>query len=1232
MVLNTRPRALRFARYALIAVLVWFALALVSYLALPSYIKQLAITQTDAQIGRKLDIGKVDFNLFTLAVHADDIVLYEPDGTTPAFSAKSLIANASIASLFRLAPVFDELKLTSPTVHVVRLSSKDIGVYNFSDILDRIAAMPKSEGKTHFAIGNIQLTQGDIQFDDKVSGKSIHVADLDIGIPYISNFNSKIDTFVQPKLSANINGTPFALTGRSKPFTSSHETALAIDIDKLDLVSYLPFLPAALPVQLQSAVLSTKLDLSFSQTDEHPNVSLSGNIVLDNVAVADKTSAPLFKTRQAAVTLTNLDVLNVAGTIEQATIEAPEVWASMDAQGQLNWVKALASKPAAKTRTVVAQNAPTTQTPESGAVPATASNTASNTTSDTASSPTSATASEPVPALTLRQFTINDGTVNWSDQANAKPRQQVTLSNIAIDAKAISTAANAPAGTFSIAATENKQGQLTLLGTINPVTMDITAQAALKDIALGGYQNYVNPYVNGTLTGKLSAQTDVAIKNTQVTLANLGIVIEQAKLASKQAGTVTIKTATVQNGTLDTAKRIVLLDALQLSGLHGDVRRDTNGQLNVAGFMHASSGTSVGTSTAAKKPAGKEAAWVAKLGTLSLLDSSANYQDDSVGARQSLQATGINIKLDNLSTEMNTASKLTAQAKFNRNGQLSVTGQSTAGFKKIDLAVDAKNVPVAPWQAFFTEYVNVLLTRGNLSAKGEAALTLPLDGAAFAMTYKGNAGLTNFRMLSKANEADFLRWKDIDFSGIDVNIGKTRPVISVKKLALSDFFARVELSEKGRLNLQDLLVSDEHEASASTTVAGKTTSKESVTSGEQSATAPLLRVDQITIAGGNINFTDNFVKPNYRANMTSLQGTIGTITSDKIDPADVDIKGKIDNDAPLVISGAINPLFKPLFLDIKASAHGIEMTRLTPYSTKYAGYPIEKGKLSMDVSYKIDADRLVAENSLRIDQLTFGEHIAGPDATKLPVMLAVALLKDRDGTINVNLPVSGSLSDPQFSIGGVIMRVFVNLIVKAVSSPFALIGSMFGSSEELSNVQFAAGSADLNPEIIKRMDMINTAMVDRPGLKLDILGRADPKVDEAGIAEDRLNRQMRALKRREMPVGQRTADTATTLTPQEETKYLTEVYKRAKFDKPKNAIGFAKSIPPEEMKALILQNTTVNKEELQTLAMNRADAIRNYMQREGNVPAERMYLVSPKLTTEDIKGANNGARVDFSLK
>lgn len=1199
MALNTRIRALRYLLYIIAA---WLILGLIGYLALPSVIKNVAIKQTEEKIGRKLEIGKVNVNLFNLKLDADDIVLYEPDQTTPAFSLKSLTVNASIASLFRLAPVLDELKLVSPKAHIVRLSSKDIGVYNFSDILDRIAAMPPSEGKTSFALGNIQLEQGDIQFDDKVTGKSIHVATLNVGIPYISNFNSKVDTFVQPNLSASINGTPFALTGRSKPFTDSHETTLAIDIDKLDIVSYLPFVPAALPVQLQSAILSTKLDLSFNQKENQPTILLTGDITLDNVAVADKAKAPLFKTSRASVTLHNLDVLKVSGAIDKATIEAPEVWASMDAKGQINWVNAFASAPAKPAAT----------------------NAVKDTATDTAAQETSS------PAITLHQFTVNNGKVHWSDLANAKPRQQVELSNVSIDAKEISTVADAVPGNVSITATENSHGNLAFTGTVNPTTLQIDGKVALKDIVLAGYQNYVNPHLNAAVTGKLSGQTDIALKDAQLTLANLGLSVEQIKLTPKQTGAVTIKAITAENGNVDIGKRQFNLTALKIAGLQGALKRDKDGQLNFSTWLPAD--TSGAKAAPASKPAAKEVPWVAKLGTLAISDSSLTYNDETSGARQLLQISAINVKLDNLSSEFNTVNKINAQAKFNRNGQLSITGQSAAGFKKVDLNIDAKNLPVAPWQAFFTEFVNVNITRGNVSAKGSVALTPPIGNTPFALVYKGHAGLTNFRILDKNTDTDFLRWKNIDLSGVDVDIGKTRPVILVNKVTLSDFFARAVLSEKGRLNLQDIMVSDDNEETASTTVAKTTTSKEPVTSSEQPANAPRIRVGQIAMADGNINFTDNFIQPNYRVNMTGLRGSIGTINSEKIDPAEVDIQGKVDDDAPLVISGAINPLFKPLFLDIKGSAHGIEMTRLTPYSTKYAGYPIEKGKLSMDISYKIENDKLVAENGLKIEQLTFGNHIAGPDATKLPVMLAVSLLKDRNGTIDVNLPVSGSLSDPQFSIGGVIMRVFINLIVKAVTSPFALIGSMFGSSEELSNVQFAAGSAELNPEIIKRMDMINTAMVDRPGLKLDILGRADPKADEAGIAEDRLNRQMRALKRQSMPAGQRNAEAATTLTPQEEVKYLTEVYKKAKFDKPSNAIGFAKSLPPEEMKALIIQNTPVNKDDLQTLAMNRADAIRNYMQREGNIPADRMYLIAPKLTTDDIKGGGNGARVDFSLK
>jgi hypothetical protein len=156
--------------------------------------------------------------------------------------------------------------------------------------------------------------------------------------------------------------------------------------------------------------------------------------------------------------------------------------------------------------------------------------------------------------------------------------------------------------------------------------------------------------------------------------------------------------------------------------------------------------------------------------------------------------------------------------------------------------------------------------------------------------------------------------------------------------------------------------------------------------------------------------------------------------------ATVELNGKVDDDAPLLISGSMNPLSTPVFLDIKGSANGIELTKLTPYAAKYAGYVIEKGKLSAQASYKIENQQLTAENEVRLDQLTFGERVDSPSATKLPVMLAVALLRDNQGRITINLPISGSLADPQFSVSSIIFKVFVNIITKAVTSPFAFTG------------------------------------------------------------------------------------------------------------------------------------------------------------------------------------------------
>ncbi|MFC6521884.1 DUF748 domain-containing protein [Undibacterium arcticum] len=306
----------------------------------------------------------------------------------------------------------------------------------------------------------------------------------------------------------------------------------------------------------------------------------------------------------------------------------------------------------------------------------------------------------------------------------------------------------------------------------------------------------------------------------------------------------------------------------------------------------------------------------------------------------------------------------------------------------------------------------------------------------------------------------------------------------------------------------------------------------------------LIRIGQTTLQGGNINFTDNFVKPNYSANLTNMGGSIGALSSRNPQPAAIDLRGRIDSDAPVQISGSLNPLFKPLFLDVKASAKNIELTRLTPYAAKYAGYAIDKGKLSMNVAYHIENDTLTAQNHLNLDQLTFGEKMDSPDATKLPVHLAVALLKNGRGEIDINLPVSGTLSDPQFSIGGIVFRLFMNLIAKAVTSPFALLSSAFGGGEELAYAEFTPGLATLTPATQTRLDTLTKALKDRPALRLDITGWVDPQADLEGIREAILSRKIRAMKRKDASNQNDDAESDDLNVPEaDKAHYLERIYK-----------------------------------------------------------------------------------------
>jgi hypothetical protein len=444
------------------------------------------------------------------------------------------------------------------------------------------------------------------------------------------------------------------------------------------------------------------------------------------------------------------------------------------------------------------------------------------------------------------------------------------------------------------------------------------------------------------------------------------------------------------------------------------------------------------------------------------------------------------------------------------------------------------------------------------------------------------------------------------------------------------------LCADGKLNLPNLTVQKEENKDAAQ-AQPESAEKPAPPTGADPGSPKPVSIGKINLKEGNIHFSDFFVKPNYSANLTGVQGAISELKPET--PGDLDIQARLDNAAPVEIKGKINPLAKDLFLDIIADAKEIELSPMSPYSVKYVGYGIERGKLSFNVKYKLENRKLSAENKIILNQLTFGDRVESPTATKLPVLLAVALLKDRNGVIDVDLPISGSLDDPQFSVGGIVLRIIINLITRAVTSPFTLLASAFGSGgsgEELSYIEFENGRANLNQAAQGKIATLAKALGNRPALKLEIIGRVDPLTDLDGLKRVSVERKVKAQKLKELArkgEAPRSVDEVE-IAPSEYPRFLKAAYGEETFPKPRNIIGLAQDLPVPEMEKLMMQHAQASEDDLRQLAGQRAQAVRDALLASGQASAERLFVVAGKpFTAEErakLKGRPN--RVDFSMR
>jgi Domain of Unknown Function (DUF748) len=343
----------------------------------------------------------------------------------------------------------------------------------------------------------------------------------------------------------------------------------------------------------------------------------------------------------------------------------------------------------------------------------------------------------------------------------------------------------------------------------------------------------------------------------------------------------------------------------------------------------------------------------------------------------------------------------------------------------------------------------------------------------------------------------------------------------------------------------------------------------------------------------------------------------------------------VDEFAPVKISGELNVLGAALYADVSLSFHNIELSTFNPYSGKFAGYNISKGKLSTDLHYKVDGRKLDAQHHIVVEQLEFGDKTDSKDAVSLPVKLAVALLKDREGVIDLNLPVAGSLDDPKFKIGPIIWKVFVNILEKAVTAPFALLGSLFGGGPDLQFVDFQAGMAELDPTGAERAQSLVKALTARPQLKIEIPIAVVSELDRPSLIEAKLQAQIRDAQ----PTGRKKSAASVAFEqsePAAQLDLLSQIYAKnigvgPKYPESVSALKSKPEITAAEIEFLtheLCAHISIGEQDLTALGQQRAMNLQQALLTGTQIDAERVFLVA----NGKAKNEAGRVRLELSLK
>ncbi|WP_298272672.1 DUF748 domain-containing protein [Geobacter sp.] len=1160
---------------------------------LPEIVKGRTIRAVEEATGRKLAIGAIAINPFTWTVEVRGVRLTERDGTTTFASFSNVRLAVSPKTVFRAAPIVREARLSSPYLHIVRTAPN---TYNFSDLLERKGAPKKEEGRFEFSLNNLAIANGAIDFVDRglPAEKRHQVRGIELGVPFVSTIPYYADRYIDPRFRAVVNGSPLVLEGKLRPFAAAAEYSFSVNLKEVDIPYYLAYLPAKLPVRVERGKGDVRIEATYrTWAERKPEFDLRGAISVAGLRVADRDGTPLVSLGRFDVSIARASVLAREFSLSSVVLDGPVFHLSRDRSGQWNVVSLAGKKSAEKPGE------------EKGPPPA--------------GKP------EKKPLVDVAQVKLSNGRI-MVDDALPPGGFRTEVRDISFEMTGVTTRPSNPPARYRLAFATARGETGSVAGGVSLEPLAATATVDLGDIPLDGYYPYLAGVLTAPVKGILGCTAEVAYADRLLSAEKVTVRLRDLSAPFGLGEAARLSRLDLEGGRYSQKENLAELSTVSLSG--GDIRfsRDGKGNLSPLLLLKKGGGVKKGKGEPALKKESPPLRY--RVGTVSGSGLAVTFTDRKMVGNPSFNLRRIGFDLKNIAGPKQEPIPFRLTAAYGKGGgAFSASGSFNPASLAMKGTAALRRIPLIDFDAYLPEGVNAILAGGFLDTR--LTYSLAKRGDRLGGTFAGSLGVRSFQCLD-ANAEDLLNWESLQ---LDKVAGTLDPFsLKIDDVALAKFYSRIIIEDDGRLNLQKIYAAEKTDDQGTK---GKE-QQEAAPAPEKVSGAPRRKarivISTVTLQDGTVNFTDRHLKQEYDTTLYNLGGRISGLSSEENRFADIDLRGNLENSSPLQITGKINPLRDSLFADIKVSFTDIELTPFTPYSGTFLGYAVDKGKLNLDLKYKIENKQLNSENKVFIDQLTFGRKIESDKATSLPVRLAVALLKDRKGEIHLDLPVTGRTDDPQFSVWRVILKILKNLLVKAATSPFALLEAAFGGKEDFSAVRFAPGSATLAPPEQEKLAKLAQAINDRPSLKVDIKGYVDRERDPEGYRVESLMRKMKEEKFLELVKEKRNRPGETaekvTIEPSEQSRLLKAVYRKEKFPKPRNFLGLVKDLPVEEMRKLILANTVAGDTELRGLANERAAAVKAFLAERGKVEPSRLFLKAEdifKAPREDMPAS----RVEF---